>query len=186
MTFSPPATCSVALNVNTRMSFWNVRWERGSERADFHQWSVLSHDFFGHRPPGLRRCGHGAQMDVKSGVIIPLVPVFLFHSFFPPIFLASSCWTGLVLSRVSTPNRTRRAPIPNNEQTLFQTWHCWIDDTSHPFLALTAKCLDTEVEDPASHNLPASVFAPMPPPRHSGHSHLCVTLRQVAPAFQTR
>lgn len=42
------------------------------------------------------------------------------------------------------------------------------------------------MEDAASHNLPTSVFAPMPPSRHSDHSYLCVTLYQVAPAFQTR
>lgn len=85
LTFSPQVTCSVALNVNTRMSFWNVHWERGSERADSHQQSVLSHDYFGDRPLGLLRCGQGAQK-VKSGAIIPLVPVFLYHSFFPPIY----------------------------------------------------------------------------------------------------
>lgn len=65
LTFSPRVTCSVALNANARMSFWNVRWERGSERADSHQRSVLSHDFFGVRPSGRLRCGQGARK-VKS------------------------------------------------------------------------------------------------------------------------
>lgn len=72
LTFSPHITCSVALNVKTRMSFWIVRWERGSAPVVSHRRSVLLHDILGGCPLGLLRCGQEApKRNIRTDNLTP-------------------------------------------------------------------------------------------------------------------
>lgn len=192
LTFSSNVTCSVALNVKTRMSFWIVRWEHGSAHVVSHRRSVLLQWYLRRMSFGTFEMGRKLP-NVTSGQII-LCAFVSFHSVSPPSTFAIQqlvccLWSnGHGWAQQIGNVRPWSIKIPNDQTKKMHVLlvgdllrlHCWIDDMSLPFLFLAGQISSA---DPLSS---PSVIAPMPLSRHNDRSHLCVMLCQFAPAYQIR